>query len=130
MNWNTLQKKDVMKALVVIMSEYRDRGIIKWAPFDALISYQDILSDMRYNRNKADKPVLSDDQYDKLNRVVNDAIVHQKVVHVTYYEDGYFKIIFGVIKAYDMINNSLIFKEGFDIKTQQIMDVYTEIVNE
>ncbi len=109
------------------MLEYRDRGIIKWAPFDALISYQNVLSEMRYERNKTDKPILSDDQYETLNCIVRDAMKHQKTIHITYYEKGYFKLIFGVIKTYDVIKNTLVFREGFCIETQQIIDASIDL---
>ena len=34
------------------MSNYKDRGIMKWAPFDALTGHGTMLEDMIYNINK------------------------------------------------------------------------------
>ncbi len=112
-----------MKVLVVIMREYKDRGIIKWAPFDALISYQDVLKTMRYERDKQDKPMLSDDQYEMLNRMVTEAMLTHKEISVTYYEDGYFKTVYGTIKTYAQLNKTLLFHEGFCIEIDRITDV-------
>ena len=106
------------------MSKYQDRGIIKWAPFDTLISYQEVLSAMKYERGKADKPILSDDQYEILDRTISEAMMRKQMIHVTYYENGYFKMMYGLLKAYDDIKKALVFREGFLIKINQIMDAY------
>lgn len=111
-----------MKALVAIMSNYRDRGIIKWAPFDALISYQEVLSAMRYERGKKEQPLLSDDQYETLDRTFHEAMHTHEALQITYYEDGYFKMMYGHLKTYDAIKKILIFCEGFHIKIGQIID--------
>lgn len=111
-----------MKVLVVIMSKYRDRGIIKWAPFDALISYQEVLKVMRYERGKQQKPMLSDDQYETLNRTISASMSQNKAVYVVYYEDGYFKTLYGYVKTYDNIKKTLIFVEGFHLDILQIID--------
>ncbi len=104
------------------MREYRDRGIIKWAPFDALISYQSVLNAMRYERGKKEQPTLLDDQYQMLNQIITQAMRHHDLVYVTYYEDGYFKTVCGDIKAYDCFKKILIFSEGFHIKISMIVD--------
>lgn len=105
------------------MSKYRDRGIMKWAPFDALISYQAVLKSMQYERGKQKKPELTDDHYEILNRHVQQAIMMKTPISITYFEDGYFKTIYGTIKRYDDIKKTLIFMEGYHIKINQIMDV-------
>ncbi len=123
MNLNIQQKKEEMKVLVVIMRKYQDRGIIKWAPFDALISYQDVLKTMHYERGKQDKPMLTSDQYETLDRTIKESIRFHKEVHITYYEDGYFKMLYGIVKKFDEVYKTFIFEEGFVIKGHQIIDV-------
>jgi len=105
------------------MPKYRDRGIIKWAPFDALISYQDVLKTMLYERGKREKPILTDDQYEILNRHISEAMITKVSISLTYYEDGYFKMMEGTIKRYDEIAKKLIFVEGYSINIHQIIDV-------
>ena len=48
-------------------SAYIDRGIIKWAAFDALSGYHSMLKEMQHRLGKKAKPILSDDEYELLN---------------------------------------------------------------
>lgn len=80
---------------------YHDRGIIKWSAFDALSGFNPMLKEMKYHLGKSDKPILSDDDYETLNRIMEDAILDNNEVSITYYEDGYSKMTFGRIKKLD-----------------------------
>lgn len=111
------------------MSKYQDRGIIKWAPFDALISYQDVLNTMRYERGKMEQPILLDDQYEILNQTIHEALITHKMLKITYYEDGYFKFIYGLIKRFNDLEKTLIFQEGFEIKIHCIMDASVDFLH-
>ena len=51
------------------MSEYKDRGIVKWAPFDALIGHSAMLENMIYNLSKKQKNSLSDDEYEDMSNL-------------------------------------------------------------
>lgn len=99
------QVKRVISKLVVTM--YRDRGIIKWAPFDALIGFHALLADITYRLGKRDKPLLCDDRIEEINRQLIFALQHQKEVVIDYYVDGYFKKVYGVIKRIDSQHHRL-----------------------
>ena len=90
------------------MHKYIDRGIIKWAPFDALVGYSSLLNELRYKLGKKAKPVLSDDQYEELNRKLNLAYHHQLEIEIEYFYDGYIKVSYGVIKKLDFIHKRII----------------------
>ena len=49
------------------MSEYKDRGIMKWAPFDALNGHTAIIEEMIFNLNKKQKRIISTDDFDEFN---------------------------------------------------------------
>ena len=89
-------------------SQYMDRGLIKWAPFNALNGYYSMLDEMKHRIKKHNKPVLSDDDYDDLNRNIQEAIINQSEVEVNYYDQGYIKTSYGKIKKLDFIFKTLV----------------------
>ena len=89
------------------MSNYKDRGIMKWAPFDALTGHGTMLEEMIYNINKKEKQELSDDEYQELNETIKEAIDSNKQVSIEYYNDGYSFVTFGKIKKLDSTNKKI-----------------------
>ncbi|HKL47854.1 MAG TPA: YolD-like family protein [Candidatus Izemoplasmatales bacterium] len=89
-------------------SYYVDRGLIKWAPFNALNGYHSMLDEMKHRIKKRNKPVLSDDEYDQLNRIIQEALNRHSDVEIHYYDHGYIKVSFGLIKKLDFIYKTLV----------------------
>ena len=87
-----------------------DRGMKKWAPYSSLVEQATCLEEMRYKRNKVEKPILSDDQMNKINTI----LVNYKggPIKIQFYNDGYFYIINEPIKRIDLDNRRLIFDNG------------------
>lgn len=86
------------------MSNYKDRGIMKWAPFDALTGHGSMLEEMIYNINKKQKNELSEDEYKEINETIDQALKTNKQIAIDYYNDGYTFTTFGKIKKLDEIN--------------------------
>lgn len=105
------------------MSEYKDRGILKWAPFDALNGHTAIIEEMIYNINKKQKNVVSQDEYAEFDRIVNKAIETNEEVSVDYYDNGYTYSTFGKIKKIDFNNKILI----LDTNESILFDSVTKI---
>lgn len=105
------------------MHNYVDRGIIKWAPFDALVGYQGLLSELRHKLGKKAKPLLSDDQYEELNRKLNFAYLHQIEISVEYYHDGYSKTSYGKVKRLDFIHKQIILSTYEKINSTSILNL-------
>ena len=89
------------------MSNYKDRGLMKWAPFDALTGIDNLLNEIRYNKNKINKPSLSNDKIELINRAIIDSIEYNYEVVINFFSDGYIKETFGTIKKVDKIENIL-----------------------
>ncbi|MFA7075386.1 MAG: YolD-like family protein [Candidatus Izemoplasmatales bacterium] len=104
-------------------SNYIDRGIIKWAAFDALIGYQSMLKEMQYRLGKKNKPVLSDDDYEILNRSVQEAISNKNEVELKYYNDGYIKTTYGMIKKLDFLEKVIVLSTYERIPADDIVTV-------
>lgn len=88
-----------------------DRGMKKWAPFSSLIEQATCLEEMKYQRNKIVKPVLTDDQIEKINYVLQS---YQKgqIIKIRFFHDGYLYEINTTIKKIDLENKILILEKG------------------
>ncbi|HAX03148.1 MAG: hypothetical protein A2Y45_06915 [Tenericutes bacterium GWC2_34_14] len=102
---------------------YVDRGIIKWAPFDALVGYGAMIRELKLRLNRLDKPELSDDQYDEMNQKLMIANHQDIEISVTYYEDGYFKTTYGKIKKIDTISKMIILTPFARLSISDIIDI-------
>lgn len=98
-----------------------DRGMKKWAPFSSLIEQATCLEQMKYQRNKIDKPILTDDQIEKINYVLQSYQKGQRV-KIKFYHDGYLYYIETEIKRIDLENRQLILTNG-KLKFENILDI-------
>lgn len=104
---------------------YKDRGIIKWAPFDALVGFKSSIGDMKMDRNKKPMKILSEDQLAEFNYLIRDAINNDYELVFDYYEDGYTKRVFGKILKVDQHNQLLILKNNIKLP----LNIITNIIN-
>ena len=98
-----------------------DRGMKKWAPFSSLIEQATCLEQMKYERNKIEKPVLTDDQLEKINYVLQ---MYRKgqTVKIKFYNDGYLYVIETQIKRIDLENRILILTDG-KLRFENLIDI-------
>ena len=88
-----------------------DRGMKKWAPFSSLIEQATCLEEMKYQRNKISKPVLTEDQIEKINYVLQSYKKGQ-IVKIKFFHDGYLYEVNTTIKRIDLENRILILENG------------------
>ncbi len=105
---------------------YVDRGIIKWSAFDALDGYSSMLKEMQLRLRKRPKPVLSDDDFEIMNRRLKDAIITKCEIELLYYDSGYIKTTYGKIRKLDfndkMITLTTLEKiSAFDVLTINLL---------
>lgn len=104
-------------------NHYVDRGIIKWAPFDALVGYGAMLSELKRRLGKQDKPLLSDDQYEELNQKMKLSMVQNLDIVVSYYHEGYIRHSFGKVKRLDMVSRLLVMTHLEKIPLYDILEI-------
>lgn len=102
---------------------YHDRGIIKWAPFDALVGYHSLLKELRYRLNKNESPILSDDKQEELNRKLQIAIFKNAEIQIYYFEDGYTKTVSGRIHRLDWIKRKIILEGRYVLSANQVLEI-------
>ena len=98
-----------------------DRGMKKWAPFSSLIEQATCLEQMKYERNKIEKPELTQDQIEKIDYALQ---TYQKgqIVKIKFYSDGYLYEINSSIKKIDLENRCLVLEQG-KLKFSNILDI-------
>lgn len=64
------------------------RGMIKWAPFATMPEQFENVAKMIDAQTKIERPELSDDRIDEMNRILNHALQSKRAVRIEYYYDG------------------------------------------
>lgn len=100
----------------------KDRGIIKWMPFNSVVSNKEILYSLLKEKEKTSKPIMSDDEKKTLEESIIDAYYMQNKIHITYYKNGYTYEYYGLIKKIDS-SNKLIYLNNLKLLFNQIIGV-------
>lgn len=98
-----------------------DRGMKKWAPFSSLIEQATCLEQMKYERNKIQKPVLTTDQMEKIENTLQSYKKGQ-IVKITFFNDGYIYYVTTSIKRIDIENRVLVLDNG-KLPFSEILDI-------
>ena len=80
---------------------YRDRKMMKWMPFHALLEQGDYINDLLNGRIKKEMPVLSIDQLEEMNYKLETAFIFQSEVIIKYFDKGAFHSVQGVLTRAD-----------------------------
>lgn len=97
-----------------------ERGMKKWAPFSSLIEQSICLEKMRYERNKIEKPKISSDQAQKINRAILNS--NGSPIKIKYFYDGYLYEIVAQIIRVDSLNKALVTSKG-SLPLNNIIDI-------
>lgn len=103
----------------------KDRGMIKWMPFNSVVSNKEVLASIIKEKAKVNKPIMSDDEKSVIEEAIIDAFYMQNKVNITYYKNGYTHEYNGTIKKIDS-SNKLIYLTNCRLLFNQIIKV-TEI---
>ncbi|MGI6782552.1 MAG: YolD-like family protein [Acholeplasmataceae bacterium] len=104
------------------MSNYVDRGIIKWAPFDGLAGFNDLYLTLKYNLNKKDKPTLSEEQLYYMDLKIKEAIYENRHITVVYFNNGYTNNLYGLVTKIDSLKR-IIYLDNIPLKIDNIIDL-------
>ncbi len=110
--------------MVTVPNAYVDRGIIKWNAFDALVGYSSMLEEMRYRLGKKPRPVLSDDDFETMNRNLQEAWKTQCDIELKYYHDGYIRFTFGTVRKVDFTNKEITLSTWEKFHAEDIIEIH------
>lgn len=80
-----------------------DRGMIKWQPFNSVVSSKEMVNSLIKEKQKIKKPNISDDDKKALEGKIIDAYYMQNKIKITYYKNGYLLNTTSKIKKIDQI---------------------------
>ncbi|MFA7417704.1 MAG: YolD-like family protein [Acholeplasma sp.] len=102
---------------------YKDRGIMKWAPFDALNGFHETIEAYKYEKGKKDRPILLEDQLNLLDTKLKEAIDNNIEIQIYYYFDGYIKNVYGHVKRADRNFKYLLLDNGIKLSLEDVVDI-------
>ena len=84
-----------------------DRGMIKWEPFNSVVSASKIIKDVLNEKEKIKKPILSEEQIQNIAQRLLESYHEKENAEIFYYEDGYIKKIIEQIKKIDPVSKKV-----------------------
>jgi len=85
------------------------RGMKKFLPFASLKEQALFLNEMQRQKQKIEKPVISEDTAQEINEIL--ANYHGEIVRIYYYDRGFIKTHTAKIKKIDVLYQVLLFTE-------------------
>ena len=86
-----------------------DRGIIKWRPFDSVISGKKMVKEILKERSKIKRPILSEEQRNILESKLIIAFYTNDTIRVSYFNNGKINNFEDQIKKIDSIYHKIYF---------------------
>lgn len=101
----------------------KDRGIIKWLPFQSLTPTKDVLNKLTQEREKVNKPILSLEQQEEIEKLLIEAFYEHIEIIITYYQSGYILNAKTKIKSINTIYKKIMLSNNNIILFNQILKI-------
>lgn len=88
----------------------RDRGMIKWMPFNSVVSSKEVISSILKEKNKINMPILSEDQKNINEKKLLIAYYSKSKINISYYQNGTINLINSYIKKIDFTYHKIYFE--------------------
>ena len=105
------------------MPKIHDRGIIKWAPFDSVISSKKVIRDIENSKHKIVKPILSEDELNNIESIILDSYHNKDEIEIKYFYNGKYYKIKNIISKIDNIKKIIVLDNNKKIYFNQIVSV-------
>lgn len=103
----------------------KDRGMIKWIPFNSLVSNKDVMKSLILEKNKISKPIISEEDSKTFEKLIIEAYYMHNKVLISYYKNGYIYETTSYIKKIDKVQK-LIYLENIKLLFNQITSITPE----
>ena len=100
-----------------------NRGMIKWAPFNAVQSGNSMVNDVLKKKNKVTMPILSDDQIEVLEQKLINSYNNGNIITILYFKEGKYYKKRGIIGKIDRNMAKITLKDGFSVFFSQIIEI-------
>jgi len=95
----------------------------KWAPFQSVLNTKSVLLEIQKKKEKKEKPILSSDELELLERNLLEAFHTGSPILVKYYYNGFFYQKSGTISHVSKTDFKIYFSDHTSLYFEQIMDL-------
>lgn len=90
----------------------RDRGMIKWMPFNSVVSSKEIIKSILKDKSKISMPILSEEQKNVNEQKLLIAYYSKSKINISYYQNGNINLINSYIKKIDFTYHKIYFENN------------------
>ena len=87
-----------------------ERGMIKWMPFNSVVSSKEIINSILKDKSKISMPILSEEQKDVNEQKLLIAYYSKSKINISYYQNGNINLINSHIKKIDFTYHNIYFE--------------------
>lgn len=109
-----------MERSVVIVHE---RGMIKWQPFDSVISSKRMIHQLTEEKNKIRRPELSEEQITTIENLLFESFTNQEEILIYFYKGGKILHIFGFVIELNPTLNKVLLSNHSSLFFNQIVNI-------
>lgn len=80
-----------------------DRGKMKWQSAFFMPEHVKLLKQITHDDRKQQKPQVDEQKYEEIGFIVMESLDYTIPIKVTIWQDGFFKVITGVVDKVDML---------------------------
>ena len=102
---------------------YKDRKMLKWQPFDSVMSSKKAVYEAYLKRQKIEPPILSEDQLSELNELIKEAYYSNNTIKIHYFFSGSIITKITKIKKINYNKKQIILNDNTIIYYKQITKV-------
>ncbi len=111
------------------MNNPNDRGMIKWAPFSAVVNGNELLSEIKEEKSRISKPILSEEQINELESIILEAFASHSTIEIIYYKDNHAYKITGIITKIEPITKKITLNNQKNIFFNNIIRITKKILD-
>ena len=97
--------------------------MLKWQPIDSVMSSKNAINEIYTKKQKIDQPILSEDQLNELNELINEAYFSNNTIKIHYYFSGNIIIKLAKIKQINYNKKQIVLNDNTIIYNKQITKV-------
>ena len=106
-----------------------ERGMLKWAPFNALIDGDECLTELNKVTRQKTRPILSEDQIAEIEENIKEAFYTKEIITISYYCQGDMHDISGQITHIDIVNKIITLNHQDKIYFKNILKVHKKTLD-
>lgn len=101
----------------------KDRGIIKWAPFNSLINGKCLINSLTFEKAKITKPIISEEEQKILEEKIIESLYCQNPIIITYYQAGFLLKTKSKVKKIDSVYKTIYLENHTKLLFNQILKI-------